>query len=257
MNLVSVIPQQGPNRRGLGNLGQYHHAVVHHTATVQVTAADIEREVASRGYVIQEAVVHHPPAVVTPTITLTKSMAIKIAVDEGINQLQVPHTTTHLYRCPTGTCPLIPNYYNLLISWSVTYANGLLTGRYTPRAWAQQMIHTGALRGIGRGGHLGGWLQDNPWVIQSVGDVVKNYGEYLTAQNVQDAIKQVEQNTKGTLSKDDIPALVAALTAGGYIDPKSQAAAAEGATAAASPSWMMPALVIGGGILFALLMGRK
>jgi hypothetical protein len=246
MEAYSVIRGGRRYDKGFGQI--YHHAAPH-PAAVSVNSTDIEKEVAERGYVIQ-TVTHHAPVVTQPEpAPLSKSAAIKIAVDMGINQLQLPHTDTHPYRCPTGTCPLTPTYYNLLISWSVTTANGLLTGKYTIPVWAQGMLHEGTLRGLGYGGHLSGWIQDNPWVVQSVGDVLTNYGEFLTAQNVQEAIKAVEQNTKGSLSKDDIPALVAALTQGGYIDPKATPAVAAGAEAAATPSWMMPAMLIGGALL--------
>lgn len=257
MNLVSVMGRERPNRRGLGLLGQYHHAVVHHAATAQVTATDIQREVANRGYVLQTAVVHHAPVVAPTVVTVTKSQAIKIAVDGGIKQLGLPRSSTHLYRCPTGTCALSKTYYDLLISWSVNYANGLLSGKYAVPTWAKDMMHSGALRGLGGRGHLGGVIQDNPWLISWLGDGFTRFGEHLTAKNVEDAIKEVEKNTRGSLSKDDIPTLVAALTAGGYIQPGQEGIVAAGAEAAATPSWMMPVLLVGGALMVFLLMGRR
>lgn len=250
-----IYPDARYGKRGFGQA--YHHAPVH-TGTPSITATDIENEVADRGYVVQ-TVTHHAPVVhhAPPQVELTRSMAIKIAVDMGIEQIGLPRTREHLYRCPQGTCAVSQTYYNTLISWCVTVANGLITGQYSVPAWAKSMMNAGTLRGLGYGGgHLGGWLQDNTWVIESIGDTVKNYGEFLTAKNVEDAIKQVEKNTKGSLSKDDIPALVAALTAGGYIDPNKQAVAAEGAMAA-TPSWMMPVMIGGAVLLAVMLMGRK
>ena len=95
-------------------------------------------------------------------------------------------------------------------------------------------MHTGALRGVALGGLSGftDWVKANPWFIESVGDTITNYGGYLTAKNVQDAIKA---NTEQSLSKDDALALVAALQQGGYVPAGKAGTVAQGASMAAGP----------------------
>ena len=230
---------------GAAPLGQTHTAV---------TSRDVVTELNSRGYSVEVHVpVHHAP--VAPQIT--KSIAIKAAVDEAISQAGIPRTSTHLYRCPLGSrgCPIPSSMWNNIISWCVPVANGYMTGQYTLPSWARSMMQSGTLHGVALGG-LGGfrdWVKDNPWFVQSVGDTITNYGEHLTAQNVRDAIKA---NTEQSLSKDDALALVTALQQGGYVPAGKTADVAAGANLAAQPSWMMP-LLIGGGVLAVVLLMKK
>jgi hypothetical protein len=185
-------------------------------------------------------------------------MAISVAVDEAITRLRLPRTASHPYRCPTRSCPISQSTWTSIVSWCVTVANGYLSKTYNLPSWAQSALNAGQLHGVALGGlgNLGGfsdWLQENPWFVKSVGDGITNYGEHLTAKNVQDAIKA---NTAQALSKDDALALVAALQQGGYVPQGKTQTVAQGASMAASPSWLMPAM-IGGGVLLVLLLMKK
>ena len=92
-----------------------------------------------------------------------------------------------------------------------------------------------------------------PLVVESVGDTISNYGEYLTSQQVKDAIEAAAP--KGALTKDDIPALLAMLQEGGYIPAGKTAEVEKGASeAVAMPGWMMPAMLAGGAVLLFLVM---
>lgn len=240
---------RGGGRSGLGALGQ-HDAV---------TQSDVVNELEGRGYVLE--VVHHAPPVhehVAPI--LTKAMAVRVACDEMIRIMNWPATTSRPYRCPRGTCPITSSTWNSAVSWCVTVATGYLSGRYSLPSWAKTALAAGTLQGsFGLSGvaPLGGWLQDNPWFVSSVGDLISNYGEYLNTQQVKDAI---EANApKGALTKDDIPALLAMLTEGGYIPAGKTETVAHGATEATSamPGWLMPALLAGGVLLVVVMMQKK
>jgi len=224
-------------------LGQTHSSVV---------SSEVESELGHRGYAVVHTVVIHEPVVPT----LTKSMAINVAIDEGIQQMGVPRTVSHYYTCPAGaSCGIAPTRWVALVNWCVNTANGYLAGTYSLPTWAQGLFQNGNLHGVALGG-LGGftdWVQSNPWFLQSVGDSISNYGEHLTAKNVQDAIKA---NTEQQLTKADAMALVQALQSGGYVPQGKTAAVAQGASMAASPSWMMP-LLIGGGILAVVLLMKR
>lgn len=224
-------------------------------ATASVTSSDITSELASRGYAVHVPVVHHVPVVAQ----FTKSMAITVAIDEGISRLGISRTSSHPYRCPTSSCPIPASTWASLVSWCVTVANGYLTGLYSLPTWAQSAHHAGTLHGAGLSGmsHLGGfgdWLNENPWFLKSVGDTVTNYGEYLTAKNIEDAIKA---NTDKQLTKDDALALIAALQQGGYVSPGQAGTVAKGAMMAAQPSWVVPAMVVGGAALLILVIMKK
>lgn len=219
---------------------------------------DIEAALKFRGYRIESEgpkYVHVTPAVPS----LTKGQAINVAVDEALVRLAIPHTTPgHPYAAPAeGT--LIPDAtWWALVHWCTDVANGYLTHVYALPAWAQKDLSAGLLKSkatmtIGHLRGFGDWLTENPWFVQSVGDTITNYGEHLTAQNVQAAIKA---NTAQQLTKDDAIALVAALQQGGYVPVGKGEEVAKGATLAAQPSWMMPAL-IGGGVLLAIMMMKK
>jgi len=223
----------------------------------QVNNWDIEDELGSRGYV-REATTPVVPKT-PPGQILTKTMAISVSIDEALSRLSIPHTASHPYRCPSGTCPIESNTYQTMVDWCESVANGYLVGQYELPAWAQTALTAGTLKGLNWSGlgHLGGfgdWISDNPWFLQSVGDSITNYGEHLTAQNVQAAIKD---NTAKQLTKDDALALVAALQQGGYVPAGKSQTVAEGANlAAGNPSWLMPA-VIGGGVLLAMMLMKK
>jgi hypothetical protein len=239
---------------GVGYIGQTHYTT--HTATV--TSQDVINELTHRGYERAQpvTVVHDVVAPIAPT--LTKAMAISVAIDEALDKLNVPHSSAHPYRCPAGSCPVNQATYDSIVSWCVAVANGYLSQQYSLPSWARSMLHSGTLRGLsGLSGHFGGWLQDNPWVVQSIGDVIGNYGDWLTAQNVQDAIKAVEKNTAGSLSKDDIPALVAALTQAGYIKAGQEGTVAAGAQQAASKDWMMYAVIGLVALMVVMMMGKR
>lgn len=237
---------------GMGALGQ----------TTTVTASNVINEVQTRGY--SEAVHHVPiePHVPAPA-QITKNMAINVAIDEAIVQLGLPRTSTHYYRCPTGACPVPSGSWNVMIPWCVRTANGYLNQggySYALPPWASSMLHGGALHGVpgfGRISGLGGfsdWLQENPWFVATVGDAISNYGDYLTAKNVQDAIKA---NTDQQLSKDDAMELIAKLQAGGFIPAGKTETATKGALATAGGiSWQTIALLGGGALLIMMVMKK-
>lgn len=244
MSMLTVVPNRSMGSRGY-NLGQYHHAAHHGAATV--TATDITNELARRGYVARSA---------PPVPALTKSMAVAIAVDEGLKAYNLPHTAAHLYRCPTGTCTLNMDTWDRLVQWCVTVANGYLSKVYAIPAWAQSMITHGTLRGLNGLGHLGGWVQDHAMEISLAGEIFASFGQYLTAKEVSEGIKEIEKSTGDAMKASDIPALIAALQAQGAIAPGQEHVVAEGAQAAVTPGWMMPAMILGGGALLFLLMKR-
>jgi len=135
-----------------------------------------------------------------------------------------------------------------------------MTGRYALPSWAASALQHGSLRGAQGGlsglGSLGAfqdWLAENDWLVTAVGTGIQSYGQHLTAKNVQDAIKA---NTAGQFTKDDALALVAALQQKGMVSPGTGEAVAAGANAAASPAWMVPAM-IGAGVLVLVLMMKK
>lgn len=226
----------------VGSLGQ----------TSAVTGSDVTAELSRRGFAIQtHTVVHHVP--VTPT--LTKSMAISVAIDEALVRLSIPHTSTHPYRCPSGSCAIPSNTWSALVNWCVTVANGYLAGTYGLPGWASSALHSGSLHGVRLSGlgslsGFGDWLQENPWFMQSVGDAISNYGEHLTAKNVQDAIKA---NTAQQLTKADAMSLVSMLQAQGSIPAGKTETVAQGANMASMSPYTMP-LLIGGAILLVLLL---
>lgn len=234
------------HKGGASSLGQ----------TASVTSHDVVTELEHRGYAayVHEPVVHHVPA----PRAFTKDMAISVAIDEGIQRLGISRTSYHPYRCPVGSCPIEQSTYGTLVTWCVKVSNGYLTGMYGLPAWAQAAHHAGTLHGVGlsgvgRLGGFGDWIGENPWFLKSVGDTITNYGEHLTAKNVQEAIKA---NTEKQLSKEDMTALLVALQAGGYVPPGKAETVAQGAMMAAQPSWLMP-VMIGGAALLVFTMMKK
>ena len=230
----------------------------YHTAPGNVTESDVINELTHRGYKVQVVhdPIHHAPVVVP---TLTKSMAISVAIDEGLRLMSLPRTSTHPYRCPTSGCGISQNNWTSLIQWCVKVANGYLTQLYGLPSWASSALHSGSLRGtvglsgLGNLGAFQDWLQENDWLVTAVGGAIQNYGQHLTAKNVQDAIKE---STAGQFTKDDALALVAALQQKGMITPGTGATVAAGANAAASPAWMIP-VMIGAGVLVVVMMMKK
>lgn len=228
-----------------------------------VSVEDINDELGARGYYRE---VKAPIVPVTPPgQILTKTMAISVAIDEALAKLAIPHTATHPFRCPSGTCPIESATYQTMADWCESVANGYLVGQYGLPGWAQTALNAGALRGLngvssgrlGGVGPLGGfgdWLTENPWFLKSVGDSITNYGEHLTAQQVKAAI---EANTAQQLTKDDALALVAALQAGGYVPAGKGETVVQGANLATGGApWVMP-VAIGGGVLLALMLLKK
>lgn len=222
--------------------------------TQSISATDIDVALRERGYIVEGGVPIEP----TPGVILTKTMAISVAIDEAVERLAIPHTPNHPYRCPVTQCFVEMGTYESMVDWCVTVSNGYLEGVYALPAWARDALSAGTLRGLNRSGlgHLGAfgdWLNDNPWFLQSVGDTITNYGEHLTAKNVEAAIKA---NTAQQLTKDDMVALVAALQQGGYVPTGKAETVAQGAMLAAQPSWLMPAM-IGGGVLLVIMLLKK
>jgi len=225
-----------------------------------VTAGEVENELEHRGYSVES----HTPHVPVSTPTLTKAMAINVAIDEAIVSMNLPRTSSHYYRCPSGAgCPIPSSSWGAMIAWCVAVSNGYLNGQYGLPIWAKNSLHSGTLHGItlaGSGsGSLGGFadfLREQPWFLQSIGDTISNYGEFLTAQQVQAAIKANTAAAGKAFSKDDAMALVAALQNGGFIPAGKTGTVAEGANLAASPSWMMP-LVVGGAVVVVLLLMKR
>lgn len=242
-------------------LGQTLGAV-HDGATSPVTNNDVINELSHRGYkvaVVHEPV-HHAPAAAP---TLTKSMAISVAIDVALISMGIPRTNTHPYRCPaSGGCGITQAQWDSLVSWCVTVSNGYLSGRYRLPSWASSALHAGTLSGVagssglsgmGSLGALSDWIQDNSWLVKSVGDIVTNFGEHLTAKNIQDAIKA---NTDKSFTKDDALSLIAALQQSGVVTPGKAADVAQGANMAATSPFMMP-LMIGGAILLVVMLMKK
>ncbi len=235
----------GQPAAGLGALG------------ATVTTTDVIDELNHRGYEIQPhtVVVHHIPVVPA----LNKSMAINVALDEAILGMGLPRTNAHYFRNPTPKYRIPESTWNKLIPWVVTVANGYLTKTYGLPAWAQGALQHGALHGVAGVSGLAGlagfqdWLQENSWFVTAVGTGIESYGQFLTAKNVQDAIKA---QTDQSVSKDDTMALVAALQQGGYVAPGKAETVAKGASMAAGSNWLIPALVIGG-IVGVVLLVRK
>lgn len=203
---------------------------------------------------------------------LTRTMAIKIAVDYSIGAFnirwrnaglpQIPHTTSHWWRCPSGVCYVAEKQWEELSTWAAMVANGYLNKEYGIPAWAQSMIHSGlsGLRGLGSTGFaLGGfneWSQENAWVYSLIGAAFMARGQYLTAKQASQVLK--ENIPENYLTKADIPAILAALQQQGVIQPGQEQAVGAGVqqAAAATPSWMMP-VMIGGAALVAVLLLKK
>lgn len=228
-----------------GNLGQYHYHS--HTGAGTVTASDITTELASRGYNI-----HTPPP--PPPVTITKSFAVKVAVDEALDGFRIAHSSSHFYRCPTtGGCDIREPTWNSLVTWAISVANGYMTKEYALPSWASVMLHGSFLSGNFA---LGSWLTDNPWVLTVLAGALMAYGQHLTSKNVADTVKQ--NVPKGALTNEDIPLLLQQLQAQGAIPAGMEATVDRGLREAASttPSWVLPA-AIGAGVLVLMTMMKR
>lgn len=232
----------------------------YHTATANVTESDVVNELTHRGYNIEiahEPIIHYDPVVVP---TLTKKMAISVALDVGLISMAFPRTNTHPYRCPTSACGILQADWTRLVTWVTGVANGYLTQRYNLPSWASSALHSGSLRGtagllsgLGNLGAFQDWLQENDWLVTAVGGAIQSYGQHLTSKNVQDAIKA---STAGRFTREDALALVKALQDQNMIAPGTGATVAAGANAAASPAWLLP-VMIGAGVLVVVMMMKK
>lgn len=217
-----------------------------------ITQDDVIREFVDRGY-YQAAPA--PAVVVAPGVT--KADAIKAAVNQSIFAYELPHTAwlgvAEQYQCPQGDygCPVPASWWPQMIEYTTMVANGILTGKYSMPDWSG--VSLGAVSGGGLSG-IGDWLAANPWIVSTVGAGISNYGAYLTAKNVEDELKKAIPSD--LLRKEDLPALLAALQAGGAIPAGQAAVVAKGAEAATTPSWMMPALIAGGALVVFMLMKR-
>jgi len=242
-----VTPYMGYNGFALGQTHTTTHSTVHAT----VTQNDIIQELNNRGYKLQ--VVHevHEPVHV---FALSRAQAIMIAVDEGIEQANLPRAYTHPYTCPSGTCEVAANVWNALIPWCVDIANGLLQGRYAMPAWFKEMMGLHGLAGTYGLGGFSDWLQENSWVVTAIGAALATYGQYLTAKEAREAIKQ--NVPKDLLTKENVAALVAELQNQGQIPAGKTDTVAQGAIQATSPSWLIP-VMIGAGVLVVMMMMRK
>lgn len=246
------VLQGGPAAAESAQLGQLHHV-----ATGPITSSDVITELTHRGYTVAEP--HAPVHVVhVQAPALTKSMAISVSIDEGLSRMGLPRTSRHPYRCPSSQCGITSSQWTSLISWCVTVSNGYLAGRYGLPSWASNALHAGTLRGTGLSGvsglgALSDWIQDNAWLVQSVGTTITNYGAHLTAKNIEDAIKA---NTDKAVTKDDMLQLIAALQQQGKVPAGQGAIVAEGANMAASSSWTVP-LMIGGAVVVVMLLMKK
>ena len=227
-----------------------------------ITENDIIDELQHRGYTVR--VIHHAP-VIHHVVTPTRLQVISIAIDEALEAYQIAHTYAHPFTCPaTAGCTIEPATWDAMVTWTTRVANGYLEGRYTLPIWASEWIKAGAphvwYHSSFHGAYLSGfgdfsdWLQENPWVVTSLGAALKTYGDYLTAQNVKDEIKATIP--KDVMTKSDVATLLAALQNQGVIPTGKEAVVAKGAQAAAMPSWLMPVLIAGGALVVFMMMKK-
>jgi len=230
-----------------------------------ITENDIIDELQNRGYTVR--VIHHVP-VVHHVVTPTRVQAISIAIDDALEAYQIAHSYSHPFKCPaTAGCTIEPATWDAMVDWTTRVANGYLENRYTLPMWATNWLKQGApdnwydasqthtwTSGLAGFGGFSDWLQDNPWVVTSLGAALKTYGDYLTAQNVKDEIKATIP--KDVMTKSDVTTLLAALQNQGVIPTGKEAVVAKGAQAAAMPSWLMPVLIAGGALVVFMMMKK-
>lgn len=131
--------------QGGAGLGQVHSQV--HRAPATVVRADVEAELSDRGYSVTP--VFAPHIVIHEEVpVLTKAAAIRVAVDEAIDKMGLPKTASRPYYCPSEPCYLTQANWDSLVNWSVTVANGFLSGRYDLPRWAQMALESGQLSGL-------------------------------------------------------------------------------------------------------------
>lgn len=231
------------NRQSV-SLGQY----THHAATA-ITSGEVETEFTVRGYSVHVPVEPH-----VPTAVVTRSFAIKVAVDVAIESFNLPRTSQHFYRCPqTGGCGVSQSRWPSMINWTAQVASIYYSGARDLPTWAQSMLHSG-VRGLGVV-PLGGWIQENPWFVTALAAALAIYGQYLTAQQVKEAIAQ-SGAPAGAIKKEDIPGIMAQLAAQGAIPAGKEATVEAGLDKATTPAWLWP-VAIGGGILVAVILFKK
>ena len=244
-------------------LGQYyHHSPAQHNP---VTAFEIKSELNSRGYRIE---IHVP---VPEPKELTREMAIKIAVDYSIGAFnirwrsegkpQIPHTINHWWRCPSGVCYVAEDQWEALSTWAAMVANGYLNKEYGIPDWAKPLIHSSlsGLRGLrstsfALGGFLE-WERENPWIYDLVGAAFEARGQYLTSKQVAETLKA--NIPADYLKKEDLASILAALQQRGLVQPGQEKAVADGAKAATTPAWMMPAMIGMFALIGLLLLQKK
>lgn len=236
------------------NLGQTSHSTISypsHSSTPAVTTNEIETEFRSRGYSMETTV---------PAVTMTRTFAVQVAVDYSIDAFKLPRTNTHFYRCPAGADCAIPAVtWDSMVGYTTRIAQGFLVGPaqggYNLPTWAVQMF-TGHMHGGFSGVRpMSGWIQDNPWFVTAIAGALATYGQYLTAQQVKDEIQK--NAPTGALTKDDIPALLAALQSQGAIMPGQEGVVERGVQqAVAAPPWMMY-VAIGGAALALVALMKK
>lgn len=225
------------------SLGQYAHH-----AAVAVTPSEVETEFKGRGYGVFVEPEHIPIE-----YELTRGLAIKIAVDSAIEAFKLSRTSLHFYRCPsTRGCQIKAGVWTGMMTWTAGVATGYMSGAYPLPAWAIPMVHAG-VRGLGVA-PLGGWIQDNPWFITAVAAALAIYGQYLTSQQVKEAIAQ--NSAPGDIKKEDIPYIMQQLAAQGAIPAGKEGTVEAGFREATTPSWLWP-VAIGGGILVAVMLLKK
>lgn len=249
----------------IGGLGQTHYTRQRQSSPI--TNAEIVSELTGRGYSAAE----HVPVEHEVLPVLTRSLSISIAVDVTIDQYnaqlrakgmsQISRTSTHFYRC-VSSCQIDPGLWRGMLTWATMLANGYLSNQYTIPYWAVDFLPPGtthglALPGLGDSG-LGGfadWAAEHPYVFAALGAVFAAYGQYLTAKQVENAIK--ENIPQDVLKKEDMAAIIAALQQSGVIPPGQEGTVAAGVKAATGPSWMWPVAIAGGIVVGALLLFRR
>ncbi len=258
MMLESTVPAVS----GLGGAMALGQAV--DTVTIQ----EVKDYLADQGYEPYTPVVEPVVPTVPEVAYLSKWEAIAIATDMALEiqwyapeAYTIPHTPGHRHVCPGypgSTCQIPEAVWIDLLLWTQDAANGFLAGRYGLPNWYQQITgedrRPPGLTGLSGVSSLGStWVEQNPWAVKIVGDAISTWGEFLTAKLVTEEIKKAIPT--GALTKDDLPALIAALKASA--DPEQADKIERGAEAALMPSWLLPALLAGGGVLVYLLLIKR
>jgi len=236
--------------------------------SVPVTTQEVKDYLRDQGYELDVPVVEPVVPVVPEVAYLSKWEAIAIATDMALEMTwyapeayTIPYTAGHRHFCPGypyEACKVPEAVWVALLLWNRDSANGFLAGRYGLPDWYPQITgeyrQPPGLTGLSGAPNLGAsWIEENPWVITWIGDGIAAYGQHLTAKNVTDEIKKAMP--KGFVTSEDLAALTLALT---QKVPQEQAGiVAAGVQGARMPSWLLPALLAGGGVLVYLLVAKK